>query len=125
MNLLVPEHRILEPFRLRESQRGFDLRADIGFADAAIEIGHEYDGGKLLHQGPVFGFEIRELRVANRTLIEPFKKMMKAAKRPHNIFRIRAGESGENGFCFFWSERFLFGARSVGVARRTTAHSPD
>ena len=45
MNLLIPAHRIFQPFFLREAQRRFDLRADIGFADAAIEIGHEDTAG--------------------------------------------------------------------------------
>ena len=48
MNLLVPAHRIFKPLRLRKTERRFNLRADIGFADSPIEIGHENNGGELL-----------------------------------------------------------------------------
>ena len=47
MNLLIPAHWIFQPFALRKSHHRFNLRADVGFADAAIQIRHEYDGGNL------------------------------------------------------------------------------
>ena len=34
-----------------------DPRAHVGLADAAIEVGHEDDGGELLDQGAVLGLE--------------------------------------------------------------------
>src|SRR6516164_7717389 len=32
MNLLIPPHRVLQPFALRKTERSFNLRAYVGFA---------------------------------------------------------------------------------------------
>src|SRR5215469_3259863 len=58
MDLLVPEHRIFQPFRLGEPQCRFDLRTHIGLANTTIEVGHEHDCWKLFHQRPVSGLGI-------------------------------------------------------------------
>ena len=81
MNAFVPAHRIFEPLFARVAECGFDFGADIGLADAAIEIGHEDDGRDLLQQRAVAGFEIRSLRFIGR------RKMRRMA-RP-SALRIR------------------------------------
>lgn len=50
MNLSIPENRILQPFPLRETERGFDLRAHVRFADALIQICHEDHRRNLIQQ---------------------------------------------------------------------------
>src|SRR5215470_6170360 len=47
MNLLVPEHRVFEPFRLRKPESRFDLRTYVRFSDSAIEVRHENHRWKL------------------------------------------------------------------------------
>ena len=59
MDLLIPAHRVFQPFFLRKAERRFDLRAHIGFADPSVEIGHENDGGNLFQESTVLGFEVR------------------------------------------------------------------
>ena len=55
----IPADRIFEPLFARVAEGGLDLRADIGLADAAIEIGHENDGWNLFEQRAILCFEIR------------------------------------------------------------------
>ncbi len=70
MDLVVPADRIFQPLLLRESQRRFDLRADIRFADAAIQIRHEHDRRHLLEERAVSRLEdrgvIRQFLVGRR-----------------------------------------------------------
>jgi hypothetical protein len=47
-------------------QRCFNLRAHIGFANAAIEISHEDDRGDLLDQRTVAGLQAGSLGVARQ-----------------------------------------------------------
>jgi hypothetical protein len=58
MDLLVPADRILQPFVSRESQRYFNVRADVGLPDALVEVGDEDDGGELFNEGAVSGFGV-------------------------------------------------------------------
>ena len=62
MDALIPADRIFEPLLLREAQRGFDLRADVGFADAFVQIRHEHDGGNLLDERAVAGIDVRPVQ---------------------------------------------------------------
>jgi len=64
MDVPVPADGILQPLFLRKTQRGFDLRADVGFADSAIEICHEHHCGNLLYQRAIAGLDIGQLCVA-------------------------------------------------------------
>jgi hypothetical protein len=50
MNVLIPAHRIVEPFFLRETERGFDLRADIRLAETFVEKSDKNDGGNLFDE---------------------------------------------------------------------------
>ena len=59
MDLLVPANRILQPFFLRKSERRFDLRTHIGFADSLIQVRHEHHGGNLIEQDPVARLQSR------------------------------------------------------------------
>ena len=69
MNLLVPAHRVFQPFTLGKTQRRFNLRAHVGFADSLVQVGHEHDGGNLLDQSAIFRFQIyrRGFRTMSRT----------------------------------------------------------
>ncbi len=40
MNLLVPAHWVFQPFTLRRTQRCFDLRTYVGFANPFVRVGH-------------------------------------------------------------------------------------
>ena len=45
--MAIPADRIFQPFFLRKTQRRFDLRADIGFADSPTAgKGHGEEHGK-------------------------------------------------------------------------------
>ena len=66
MNVLIPADRIFEPLLAGVPKRGLDLRADVGLADAAIEIGHEDDGRNLLQQRAILGLEIRSVCVSGQ-----------------------------------------------------------
>ncbi len=125
MNLLIPLHGIFEPFRLREAQRRFDLRAHIGFADAAVEVCHEHHRRQLLNQGSVFGFQIGELRFRDRPLVKPFEEVMQGAQGFDNVLGVSAGEFRQNCFRGVLSKFFLFGSQRVGIPRRLTAHLPE
>ena len=43
VDVLIPQHRIFQPFGLLEAEGLFYLRIDIGLTRSPIEIGHEYD----------------------------------------------------------------------------------
>ena len=73
MNVAVPANRVFQPLLLRKTQRGFNLRADVGLADSAIEVRHEDDRGNLFHQGAISGFEIGELRIFRPLLVRPLR----------------------------------------------------
>ena len=62
MNLLIPAHRIFEPLALRKTQRRFNLRAHVRFADSLIQVGHEDDGGNLLNQSAVLCLHVQQRR---------------------------------------------------------------
>ena len=71
MDLLVPANRVFQPFRLRKSQRLFDLRADVGLANSLVQVGHENNGGNLVEQRPVARLDIgRGIARTDRMLAE-------------------------------------------------------
>ena len=63
MDLRIPANRILQPLFLRETEHGFDLRTDVGFADRLVEIGHEHDCGNLLDQGAVLRLQVGQREI--------------------------------------------------------------
>ena len=81
MDVAVPAHRIFQPFFLRKTQRRFDLRADVGFADSPIQIGHEHHGGNLFHQGAISGFQIGKLRIVRPIPVRLFRRINDAPWR--------------------------------------------
>src|ERR1700722_19081639 len=58
MDLLVPADRVFQPFITRESQRHFNVRTDVGWADALIEVGDENNRRELLNQRAITGFDV-------------------------------------------------------------------
>jgi hypothetical protein len=98
VNLLVPEHGVSEPFRLRESQRSLELWTDVRFSDSAVEISHENDSGQLLDKRAILRFDVGELLLRNRLFVEPFDKVVECARRVGHVFRVRAGQFGKNSF---------------------------
>ena len=64
MDLLKPADRIFQPLLLPETEAGFNLRTNIGFADSAVQISHENHRRNLFKQGPVFCFHVGKLGFA-------------------------------------------------------------
>ena len=58
VDLLIPAHRVFQPFTLGKTQRCFNLRAYVSFADSLVQVGHEHHSGNLLQQSAVFRFQI-------------------------------------------------------------------
>jgi hypothetical protein len=76
----------------------FDLWADIGLPDATIEVSRKNYNGKLLNQSAGFGFNIRELLLGNGFFVESLQTMAGPAERANQIFRVRVGSFGKDGF---------------------------
>ena len=79
MDMAVPADRIFQPLFLGETQRGFNLRADVGLADAAIEIRHEDYRRDLLDQGAISGFKIWKLGIVGPGLVRLFRRIHDAS----------------------------------------------
>src|ERR1700730_18398703 len=58
---LVPAHRILQPFRLREAYCRLDMWTHVVLTYASIKVGHEDNCGDLLNQRPIPCLEVRRL----------------------------------------------------------------
>ena len=89
MDLLIPHHRILKPFRLREPQCRLNLRAYVRLADTTVQVRHEHDRRKLLEQRPVLGFQIRELCFSNWILVQPLEQVMETGPEPQHCLSKR------------------------------------
>src|SRR5579872_1632174 len=88
MDLLIPANGIFQPFLLGESERRFNLRAHVGFADPLVEICHEHDRRNLIEQHAIPRFERGDWTAA-------VSRWFRAAGRGLKEY---AGEPGENFF---------------------------
>ena len=59
--LVVPANGIFQPFVLRKTERGLNLRADVGFADSPVEVSHENYRRNLFDEGAIPGLETGRL----------------------------------------------------------------
>jgi hypothetical protein len=53
MYLPVPADWVIQPLFLRETQRRFDLRTDVGFTEGTVKVGDEDHRRNLIHQDAV------------------------------------------------------------------------
>ena len=94
MNSLIPADRIFQPFLLREPEHGFDLRIDVSFSDAAVEIDHEDHGRDLLDQGSIPGLEVGSFRIlpgAAGGRVETGRVKEDLCEAQQDIFRVCPG----------------------------------
>jgi hypothetical protein len=87
MDLVVPADWVFQPLFLGKPQRFLNLRAHVGFADAAIEISHEHHGRNLLHQGTVPGFQIRKSTLRGDPFCSLAARRKNSRQALQNLFR--------------------------------------
>src|SRR6185503_20469571 len=94
--MLIPANRIFEPLFLGKTKRCFDLRADIRFADSAIEVDHEDYGRYLLEQRSVLRFRCEPFFFAKRRSVEICRIVSNVTRPRTGLSSIDTGEFFQN-----------------------------
>jgi hypothetical protein len=116
MNLLIPAHRIFQPFALRKTKRRFNLRTYVGFADSFVQVGHEHDGRDLLDESAVLRFHIQQRRFGIELCFRCFGEIEGCTGGQRLLLQKNVGEFLQGFLRFRQTSKKSFRAKRFGIA---------